>query len=842
MGSRLAALLFASMVVMVSTRQAPAQALPIIPDPIRVEEIDDWNRRLDLDDERLSALLVIHDRYRERFSRLRDGDIQDFEDALIALVPSFGFDGVDIPERRAVEDAVQQGTRVLDKILRVDRQFFVRMADGLDELRIPILEAIRLEREMVVYERFALLMVREFNRGARVNMATLVRRLELEAEEATAAAAIITPYQRSLIEEGESLHRAVLEAFTAVLDLVDELGLRDMAPEDMMQLAQDEGTIQRLRTLFDEGTRPLQEAAARISSINFETWRKVSKVLTPEHAWTLRDWYFTRAHKQAMKGIKGVRGTFRRALDLDGLDEDQVAALEARRAAFDDRAASLTRELAEAVEASRRYVTFAQVSGEEPRPGQAKIDLLSEKRDDLVETTKRAILDLLGPALAASFQEPSSKESQRRSTTTVMVGGGGGVVVAAEVEPVDVAPPSEDEQSEGPTIPPDEKRFVPDPFGVADRDRMLEALSLLEAVRPVAETIYDTYREDHEAEVQSHAVRLAAITSDPEGSRAAKERQRLEAWGAMLDNLDAIEGRFFDDLALALDGERPRRVLALHGAARHRAVSLNLPDAMGMIWRQRDEVFVDPVTIFLERLTTLSEASQGEMLAVLEDAGGRSNDAVEKLHDAAAEMARLSTLAEILAEGGEDRGASPPDPVRNRMEEAWRGITSASDDLRTVNRDTVEAVLGVLAGEEALALRRHYNRTAFTSVYEDTGAAQRQFDATLALGDLDLVQRAQAIALLGEYRNAYETVCDRMVQLTARDEPDRPAGSFFTPGDIGREIGLERLRFERGELSDRSRLQLRLLLREAQVAAVPGLARSPGTKDGLAEDEEFVEN
>ena len=73
--------------------------------------------------------------------------------------------------------------------------------------------------------------------------------------------------------------RRVLVAAAIVLDEVDRLGIRDMEMMEMMSFMTDPEKQDELKGMFDVHSEPIQEVAAKLSDINWKTYRKVYQVL-----------------------------------------------------------------------------------------------------------------------------------------------------------------------------------------------------------------------------------------------------------------------------------------------------------------------------------------------------------------------------------------------------------------------------------------------------------------------------------------------------------------------------------------------------------------------------------
>ena len=57
-----------------------AQAMPMFNDPLRIREVESYAEKLDLTNQQKEAVLQAYDRYVQAYERVRNSEVQKFED------------------------------------------------------------------------------------------------------------------------------------------------------------------------------------------------------------------------------------------------------------------------------------------------------------------------------------------------------------------------------------------------------------------------------------------------------------------------------------------------------------------------------------------------------------------------------------------------------------------------------------------------------------------------------------------------------------------------------------------------------------------------------------------
>ena len=257
-GARIILLLLATLVGwmapgLVSTAQA--QRFPFLIQPISIENLRDLAVELELSREQQVQMMQLYNRYQLEYEQLQERDVSDLMDDGLALGQSMGSPWrggeVTIPPRKDIESIVKMALELYDRFNRIDQEYFDSINTLVIEQQLPALERARRQRKLSNYLMPHFLMASQMNRGISFNLLDWVDRADLTPDELQAARAITDSFESRLLYLIVQFQGDLEQAVTEVLDLVDELGLRDMDMQQMMTLM-GQGLEERLKNFFNE--------------------------------------------------------------------------------------------------------------------------------------------------------------------------------------------------------------------------------------------------------------------------------------------------------------------------------------------------------------------------------------------------------------------------------------------------------------------------------------------------------------------------------------------------------------------------------------------------------------
>lgn len=796
---------------------AHAQAMPALPDPMRVREIERTAELLELTPPQREALLSGYDRYLERYARVRERDVAPFVDAVTALADRIGIMEFDIPDRDEIDRMIALGLKAMDRIGGADGSFFDDLSGMLDEQQQRMLARLRLTRQLDAYRLIALPMVGELNPGLKPHLSELV--IAQGIEQTPEVMAMLESYEKRYLRGARDIFDGVQEALYVVLDIIDELGIRDMEQQEMFMIFADPERIEDLKRRADDLSRPLQEAAYVLSQLNWRTWKSLDGMLGEDDAKDLAWKFLGRGYRRSVRGYRDLDLKFDVIIGLASIDEDQRTLIEQAHASFSQKAMRNATRYAEYLEKSREYRSINQFEGDESGEWDEQIEQAEEARERLVDSTKQQLESLMTEAMTAELDEAKESKQQAKATQAIVIGGstsGGAVDVTIE---------------SGDLVPAAGKVKISGPIPAGHTRHMATILNLAEGDAAVLDTLYDDYRVSWDA-VRDEAAATWEGHEEGELSNAAAARALRELEQEAKEQVAALDAVFFEDLsnALGLDAEHPD----LHMLTRHRArirSNSNDNDPWGM---SRSGQTIDLVAIYLlEKPLSLSAEGTHTLREALRGYHELMDAPAAELASAADQLERLQTATFLMEEASVDRDSGAVmSAVRDRWTKAIRAMRDAAATAARVNQDAVDALLSALPQEDYWPVRKRFVKRAYPRIFDEDKDLSTMLSAANEIPKLDSAQRGLLDRLGSDYQSSYWEICERMIDLRSSESQAAPANGFFSQADAKRELEIERLRFQQSELNDRLQMRLRMVLTEDQVKAIPGLRPSVLNRKG----------
>ncbi len=796
------------------------QLMPLVPDPIATPDLKPIIDTLGLSDQQALQLLPLHDAYKERYTQFLNTDVRELTDQLVEIGLRFTRGRFEIPERRELERVIEDFKRLLAKSQSLDRAFFTEIGGILSDEQMPKLDRARINRELKVY-REILGGVGEMNRGAGVNIAEMVGNLDLNPAELEQVHPILTEYESALLAKSHTVFNVLADAAKVVLDLIDSLNIRNKTLEEMAMMGQnpDPALLDTLRNTFDTASKPIQEAAWDVSQLNMRTYRRITPVVRPEIARDLKDRYYRRAFREVYPNEAQWLDRYRAALRLEGLTEEQKQTIESQRDSYlsqDDAALDAGANL---LEDSRKYKTFKQFSREEPDPTEEKIDELVERRATIAKSATSTLDSLLGETLVAQLDDNLKSAggvgARRGGRRVVAAAGPGGAEINVEVtEGEEVVLPPECAGRDA-TTPVSADPYLPQPVGSSHFERVLIGVGVSEDNHAVAMSLFDTYR------VNFDQLRSTPLAVEKAGEEATAV-ETAKARATRTDELASLDKQLFDDLSLLLDDEHKAAMQGFR-ATRVRAVSTEIAQSMGRFFGD-EEAFIDLVGLMSSADIPPEVGAQAR--AALGEYDARATPILGERLAAAQDVLRRG---EVMRRAGQRSGGGGPfgsgsnqamEMATEKWREARKKLSAINDKIVAVNREMLAQLIEALSTDAAWHVRLAYNSAAYPEIFRDERSAEKALQGALALPDLAEHQRESINELAAKYLDDFFAICDQMVALRRERDFDMFGGQMPKKEDIDREIVLEKMRFDRNELSARARMRLTMVLTDEQAKVI----------------------
>jgi hypothetical protein len=776
--------------LLITSACAHAQgASGMLPDPITAVQLGQYADLLNLSPQQRHALDGLHTAYREEFQRLREVEIEPW---LQARTDGFATRAYARKQRDLLERIAVIDNRFFDSIIPILATEQIGEDGGLQRVRA------RRERERVL-SRPGLAF---WGSGFDVSHAMLDMSIAVQQHEAVDA--ILLPYERALTPLLNRLERLSFEHWDAVCDEFERRGFNDAYISDRANLSALAKISQPVWNVDAPKHFALIE---KVTTLNREAIAALAEVLPPAASDQLQAAFLRRAYPEIEQIIAlNGKSPLRAAIARDDLTEEQRAALLQAKAEFDQKVATVIKQLTELVDEQRRMVET--VASEERRQK-------AREFGPRLEQAQFEIARLLGEA------------SQRLDQVI------GAAPVANELDPerIDVASLSTvwrslDMAGEIDALLP--RAITARDLAIYARVLELDAdgLALMQATHAAYLRAYAEFKETY-----GKVMRDANFASKLGNARAADTARR----GAIAA-LHTIDTAFFTELKTALmvphDSPTFDRVLLarqrqwcnriLYGGTRGTlgpgGSFESMLDLSAMLHRMHD---VDVRSPPLEQALIEYEKATAPLLQ-------RRYELIQS----------YMTVDDQITQESVEEG-QPSQHSLERAAEVQTAIHEVHQSIVEQNRATLAVVQHRLPMSQADRVRATYERLAWPRIYSDPSCAAPLLKNALALADLTPQQRSEVEAIAADYHAAYAQACrDMTTSVEGFDSPLYQPHRMTDAEHMAytkRATARARLAFDRHELSMRVWQRLKGILTQDQATAC-GLWTSPPDGQGKIGD------
>ena len=827
----------------------------ILPDPIATNDLDRYAALLNLSSQQRQAIDPMHSAYLEQFASFRENEVGDFLDDTRNLRRSLmnPDGGADISK------TTRDHKRLSGRIASMDSALFNQIQTVLSEEQLTNLPRVRMARQRQRYSTDATRFVTGMNPSVRVDLFALIHDLEFSPDDVVAIDVPLRRYESQLTDNLKSLHAETSGMFERISQSVQEtVGTIDQSdPEQMRSM------FEAFRTAWEQATIEVNEVASNVSSLNRNTFENMTPLLSDNGRRSLQRNFYRRAYSTGFRNSGAADRRFDSALQLTDLSDETRSAIGQLRADYEVQFRTIASPLMDAIDEQRERRGGMQFrfgrNGNDDDPGVERINDLRDRLGALEDRTLEQLNTLLGAervaAIEAEHQAVASETTSGDFVVMTSPGAGGGASVVTFSGNVDL-------DTAGAGVPTDQ--YVPGPISRNDLDFYVESLKTDEELQVIIDSIYDEYRESYQQIVTEYIEPLNELTqntwnfrrrgrgNDIEGPSPADVDRIFALRREAMNETQSMDEKFFADIAVLLPGDdtsdaRMRRVrqsrqrdvynrgetgsgaMLFGGASRFRLNTGGQEERVDLTRALRDVEFEgDNQTTVEALLNSYSDA----MTDALRDQYETSLVFAEAMQRAMADMLKAQREA---SDGDEDgnrrRFRFGGERMREVNEQFGERRSQTTEQVVNLNRSTVDQLRGALPEAAARDVRDAYYQAAFPSVYADRSSARHQLDGAMELPNLTASQRSGLLDISAEYRGQYEEINLEMVrgQLEQPADNNRDAGDGQRRGrdwqrmqEIRNEM--ERLRFSRDELNEKTRRRIRTLLNQQQIDQVRGLA------------------
>jgi Spy/CpxP family protein refolding chaperone len=840
----------------------------MFPDPISAKQLDWIAARLDLSDEQRRAMEQLHETYRAEFADLRDGPME-------AYLKAHGGAGNFMMgrDRSVVEDRTNALRDIYVKIRRCDDRFFDQLLTTLSEPQQEQLPRVRSARERERYLSGASLRIFGMGGTMNVELGQLIDELNLSPDASRTVDPLLANYEARLTAAAKDLHELQIGAGLTMFDAMEDARANTTA-----QTAEDGTTIVMGDGMFDALMAVQNRIGAgsrAIADIHRSELAHILTLLEPDTADRLRMAFMNEAYPDLLAGTSRLHRRVRHALEKSEITEAQRAEILALRGTYRTQRDQLFTKMMDVKDTqSETWFTINPTQEEELRAQrlEQEMDDLQERRGQLVQNTMVALDAILGEALAQSMTrqladagEEHEERPDREST---------GVFIVA----MDVAGDGEDAGDVAANVGFYSTSVTFDAVDVEMNDLGVSAMpapkpidrlwmnaqvrdgNLDDTDQAVLDTLYDDYRAqfrtlDDDVLDRLHDAEQATRIDDPQsGTRSLPGKADIQAVYALRrqahEAVKRTDQAFFEELSLlfdaGMDDPTLRHLRMARTRERCRAAMSNGASGLGpSFFVDADMMFGGggrsgrDDTIDLAQLADTLDLDPGvraKLDGILDDYEAQLTTLLENrlqrwlaYHESLDVMSAESTT---LTEDGMEREITFEHGADNPLMSNAGAASEARKQIVALNRSTRDALLALLSDVDARALRDAYNRQAHPGAYDDPTCMLDRVQMALDLSDLTASQQSQMRDLAAEYRSAYDAATLRIVELHAAGAT---GGGFSMSGEglnwndmQQHQRDLEKLEFERDDLNNRTRNQLRAILTDEQARQVGGLDEPAG--------------
>ncbi|MCK4872144.1 MAG: hypothetical protein KAS72_05430 [Phycisphaerales bacterium] len=792
---RVATVVLVTLACLFAAPDARAQGTQgLVPDPITSRDLRVYADRLDLASDQRLALSELHQQYLERFSELRESEIQELLDRLSQFKP------MQLPGEKEVKTMLDLRRRAMALIEETDRRFFEDVRGLLTPTQQEQLPRVVRARAKERYEV-------DFGPGGSMDLVELIEGLEFTDQETDAIDDAVVQYEIASLAAVRELHDVTLEMFLSILKELEKRGFSEQSLQDPTAAA---GMFQALQEAYREASKDQVKATKNLASLTTRSLRQIADLLPPESADRLMDAYNQKAYPQVYPDRDSAQRLLNAALALDDITLDEQSALLDLAQRHREQHDRLCKKMVEVLdEQNARPLDFDQRSRRKHRE---QLRDLRTQREKLNRTTADSVADLLDVDRFALAQRAANRLA-------------GDVAVDDEQSPAPEVIPDEFESLEQPA-----RSVYARPITRRDMEVYGRALRLdadqRAALRSMHEDYLHQFQELRDGRIQTlvdeprRKVYSEAGRIDLEAVEAV-QRGRAEA-RALIEELDA---KFLDDVAMLLTEEqhaalsqvRLRRRRAMFDLAFDQAYFVSQDDPSridlvqvveGLSLEDAQAEVADPIlTQYVERIVPLLDDFYELVL--------EQNSAWLKIYArySPEEMEETQTMMEAGME------------AQQVIRDIGKRTALLRAEAAEITDDTLTRLEQALPPQQADRLLAAYYETAYPDVYPDHDASDPVFDEAMGLRDLTTPQYEELQAAFDHYAAEHDRLCSEMIDIVSKY--NRSGQSPYDPDSMQEQqryrTQLERLEFERSELNALVRTRIGAVLTPEQVKRMRSL-------------------
>jgi hypothetical protein len=788
-------------------------------DPISTADLMRYAERLSLSPQQRTALERLHDEYKAEFRVLRDGEIAAFMDKAGRL-------GGVMPTRDTMEELVDELDRVQLKIRLLDERMLDRLSPMLTEQQAALLPRIRQHRERARYSTTQLQQMMSLSGRRPIDLGDMWIGMDVPPDVFEAVDPMIAAYERELTVRLRELNESVTRMYLDLFQAIEDAGFAEM---NVLEGGEDPEEMQRFGQLMQQVwidlMKRIGDIAGEITELDRRTLRSVTSLMPPLAARDLETRYYARAFPEVSFALAtGENAAFDAMVEVEPLTVEERESIASIVDELHRRLDRIRDQAIEVVEEQRQRFSMFDPGGED---NAELAERLAALREESI-TVRGQVMTQLAEGLGAErFAEIQAAALKARAG-------------AGSSEPEETGPIAADLSD--PRVQ-DEARWSGDAFvkpriSHADVRRYANRLGLNDGLRDVVASMHADYAARYRELAEIATLKKANAElwrHDPETDTSLPPSEEmidriLDLRRTAIAAIRAEDDRLFGEIAVIVDETEVGMVERLRRQRERTVYAVSGDTAWLGLASGGSAGAVDLVDLVID--LRLDPEAAGRVDEILDRYEGETMDVLRTRLEAALLLKHHSDLftassrrAELEGEGSFDwpayQGAIGP-PSKE-----FRAATEAYAKLNASYRDELAPLL---TPEQTQAFRRSFDRHSYPAVFDDPLAVETQLGAALDL-ELTTEQREGAVEIMSAYRPEYDAMCQRMIGFTSVNADFANFGAEDWREYQERQRELERLRYDRDELSLRAASRLKSLLTEDQIRLIGGLPEPPETDE-----------
>ncbi len=806
------------MVILVDVAAVQGQGtMGMLPNPISSRELTTYFDRLGMSEQQCLAVYAFHDQYKREFRVLHESEITIFMKELSIM------EGGTLPERKRVENLFKNRTRLLKRIASIDDRLMDQMQTILTDEQAVKLPRVKLARERT---RLTSQLMMAFMGGRPpYDLSEPFLELDLSQEEFAAADPVIEQYERRLTTGVREINDSFASVILRMYDAMDEMGLGEENFEDLEEDPEKaEEIMETMQQIMMEIMAETQKKSKKLKELNRRTYNMVADLLEPPSARKLRNQFYQNAYGQSAFALENYEPWINVAADMEDLTEPQRQAVTEYAQLMQEKSDKVAEE---AVKLISEFEENMNPFDYDMELWQEHFKNIGELQSDLTVTANEAmnsLRDTLGEELTTKLTQNVRKAANREQAEDTTE------VVTREIDDSELQ--RETRLSSG-------DYYLPNGIGRRELHDYLQPMDLSDAEKALVDALHEDYllnfdelKETKLESVSEANNELWEYDEDTESVTPPTEKQVRDLYRLRSEAMDAVlklDQSFFSDLAILFTDNA--RIQQVQRAARSRLRHVYRSVQEHIYTYNNNESSRVDLTELIGQLNLTSEQFES-IEEVMTEYEIKSADLIKRKYEIMMNYQKTSDIwsAEVtrLQQEGEFNALEIGRQYQQRMGTAREQVSNICEEIIQQNQQSMVQLTEQISGYDESVIRREYSRMAYPSVYEDEASVTGHLTRAFQLNDLTEEQRRRLEEIAAEYRPAYASYCQQLVDLGGEldwwrmEAEDAEAKDYFA-----RQQELATIKFDRDELSARTASALARVLREEQVRAIGGLPEPP---------------